>query len=491
MQGQEEEQSAPVRAAIDIGSNTVHIVVAHCMPDNLEILADEVDMTRIGESVNATGEISQQKQDETIAVLCTYKALAEQYHAVQVLVVATEAIRKAKNKDEFLAAVERETGLHVQLISGDVEAALTFYGATYELYREAQAPSKVGVMDLGGGSTELIIARDRHMTWRTSIPIGSGWLHDHYLSANPPTRDDLADAQQFLRTYLKRLNLKRMPSTLVSTGGTANSLLLLARKAFQLPEQECQLTYDDVLRAEGLMSALTAEEVAHRYDLPLGRARILLAGTLIIAAMMEQFHLKSIRVSPHGIREGVLLARARYGEGWLQQVEEISKQTNNQGKSKPQEGEPSEAFEHSGKRILKDRVEKFLEECDKVLHNEGEDIEPVHKLRVASRRLRAALDAYQSCCEPKLFKKVYKRVKDGADKAGAVRDTDVMLQGLHAQLEKGPEDQVAGVHWLIDHLKLYREQQQQALDDFLQSLDGDALQHDVEASITKGAATNG
>ncbi len=136
-------------------------------------------------------------------------------------------------------------------------------------------------------------------------------------------------------------------------------------------------------------------------------------------------------------------------------------------------------------------MEKFLDECDKVLHNEGEDIEPVHKLRVASRRLRAALDAYQSCCEPKLFKKVYRRVKEGADKAGAVRDTDVMLQGLHAQLEKGPEDEVAGVHWLIDHLKLYREQQQQALDDFLQSLDGNALKQDVEASITKGAAANG
>lgn len=491
MQGQDAEQSAPVRAAIDIGSNTVHMVVARCMPDNLDILADEVDMPRIGESVNATGEISQQKQEETIAVLCKYQALAEQHHATQVLVVATEAIREAKNKDEFLAAVERETGLHVQMVSGDVEAVLTFYGATYELYREAQPPSKVGVMDLGGGSTELIIARDKHMTWRTSIPIGSGWLHDHYLSANPPTRDDLADAQQFLHTYLKRLNLKRMPSALVSTGGTANSLLMLVRKAFQLPEQERQLTYDDVLRAEGVMSALTAEEVAHRYEQPLGRARILLAGTLIIAAMMTQFHLKSIRVSPHGIREGVLLARARYGEGWLQQVEEISKQAGGAGKGKQQEGEPGETFEHSGKRILKDRVEKFLDECDKVQHNESEDIEPVHKLRVASRRLRATLDAYQSCCEPKLFKKVYKRVKEGADKAGAVRDTDVMLQGLHAQLEKVPADEVAGVQWLIDHLKLYRQQRQEVLDAFLQSLDGDALKHDVEASITKGAASNG
>ncbi|HLI04940.1 MAG TPA: CHAD domain-containing protein [Ktedonobacteraceae bacterium] len=491
MQGQEVEQSAPVRAAIDIGSNTVHIVVARCMPDKLDILADEVDMTRIGESVNATGEISQQKQNETMAVLRKYKALAQQHHAVQILVVATEAIRKAKNKDEFITAMERETGLHVQMVSGDVEAVLTFYGATYELYQETQPPAKVGVMDLGGGSTELIVAKDKHITWRTSIPVGSGWLHDHYLSTNPPAHTDLVDAQQFLHTYLKRLNLKRMPSVLVATGGTANSLLLLARKAFQLPEQENQLTYSDVLRAEGLMSALMAEEIAQRYDQPVGRARILLAGTLIIAGVMTQFRLKSIRVCPHGIREGALLARTRYGEGWLQQVEEISKQTSGTGKGKPRDGEPSESFEHSGKRILKDRVDKFLDECDKVLHNESNDIEPVHKLRVASRRLRAALDAYQSCCDPRLFKKVYKRVKEGADKAGAVRDTDVMLQGLHAQLENGPDGEVAGVHWLIDHLKLYREKQQQALDDYLKTLDGTALKHDVEACITKGAVSSG
>lgn len=487
------EQTAPVWAAIDIGSNTVHIVVAHSMPDKLDILADEVDMTRIGESVNATGEISQQKQNETIKVLCKYKKLAEEHHAGQILVVGTEAIRKASNKDDFLAAVERETGLHVQLINGDIEAVLTFYGATYELYQEQNPPSRVGVMDLGGGSTELIIARSKRITWRTSFSIGSGWLHDRYLSANPPSHDELSVAQQFLRTYLKKSNVKRLPRVLVATGGTANSLLYLAQQAFQLPEQEHQLTYDGVMRAEGLMSALSAESIARRYHQPVGRARILLAGTLIIAAVMSKFHLQTIRVSPHGIREGVLLARARFGEGWLKQVQQISQQTDVDTSShgKELEGTPEEPFAQSGRHELKERAEKFVQECDKVLHNETEDIEPVHKLRVASRRLRAALDAYQSCCDPKLFKNVYKQVKDAADSAGAVRDTDVMLQGLQKQLEQVPTAEVAGVQWLVDHLMLYREERQQVLDDFLNALDGGTLKHQAEASIKKGAASNG
>src|SRR5258708_33257621 len=112
------EQSLPVRAAIDIGSNTIHIVVARCSPQDLEILEDQVELVRIGESLTATGEISQQKCDAAIAVLTRYKALAEQYAANPIFVVATEAIRQATNSASFLARVQHETGLTVQLISG-------------------------------------------------------------------------------------------------------------------------------------------------------------------------------------------------------------------------------------------------------------------------------------------------------------------------------------------------------------------------------------
>src|SRR5205085_1297158 len=97
-----QEQSLPTNAAIDIGSNTIHLVVARCAPDNLDIVEDRVEMVRIGESVTATGEISPQKRDATIALLRQYKEVAEKHGAEQVFVVATEAIRQASNRDEFL-----------------------------------------------------------------------------------------------------------------------------------------------------------------------------------------------------------------------------------------------------------------------------------------------------------------------------------------------------------------------------------------------------
>src|SRR6266487_4457938 len=141
------QQRPPVRAAIDIGSNTIHIVVARCMPGDLDIVEDQLELVRIGESVTATGAISVQKRDEAIAVLHRYKELAEQREAEEILIVATEAIRQASNSSEFLEDVRRETGLEVHLIKGDVEATLTFYGATYEANKEPGTPAQLGVMD--------------------------------------------------------------------------------------------------------------------------------------------------------------------------------------------------------------------------------------------------------------------------------------------------------------------------------------------------------
>ena len=196
-------------AAIDIGSNTIHIVVARCAPKTLDILADEVELVRIGESVTATGAISQEKLDASLATLRNYKAVAEQHDANPIFVVATEAIRQANNSKDFIEAIHRELGLEVQLIEGTVEAALTFLGATYERSQESHAPAQLGVIDLGGGSTEIITAKHEHITWRTSVPIGSGWLHDRYLPSDPPPRDELNTAYTFLTLRECKSNIHR------------------------------------------------------------------------------------------------------------------------------------------------------------------------------------------------------------------------------------------------------------------------------------------
>lgn len=492
-----QDHNAPVRAAIDIGSNTVHLVVARCQPDDLTILADEEEMVRIGESVTATGTISPQKRDETIAVLGKYKALAEQHAAERVLVVATEAIRQATNSKEFLADVQRETGLAVDIISGDVEAVLTFYGATYEFYKEskkATEPALVGVMDLGGGSTELVLAKQRHISWHTSLSIGSGWLHDRYLPSDPPKLEELEVARSFLETYFHGVHVKRFPPVLIVTGGTANALLHLARTAFALDPQQTLLAHEDLIRCEGVLTTLSAEEIAQHYHVAVKRARILPAGLLIVRTVIERFHLQEMRVSSHGIREGVLLAYTRAGDQWLQQVGQSSQgstptTSDLQLDTSSDITVRSEAFAHAGQRMLRERARKVVEWHSDVLKHE--DPEAVHKMRVASRRLRAVLDAYQTACDPRQFKKVYRRVKDLADILGKARDTDVMIMDLQSRLNQVPGEEQPGIQWLIDHLNNYRQQHQKKLDVFLKKFDDDSFVQQIESCLQAGGSRNG
>ena len=489
------QSSAPMRAAIDIGSNTIHLVVARCTPHDLEIVEDQQEMVRIGESVTATGEISQEKTKAAIATLKRYKALARKHEASPILVVATEAIRQASNSAAFLEQVLSKTKLTVQLISGTAEAALTFFGSTYEVYKEPHPPAQIGVMDLGGGSLELVTARNMHITWRTSLPVGSGWLHDRYLPANPPSYDEVTVAETFLQTYFRGLQLKHHPPVLIVTGGSANSLLFLARNAFNLDMHHTQLTQQDLMRCQGLLISLPAEEIAQRFEQPLARARILLAGALIIQSVMTRLRINEIHVSSHGIREGVLLAYERYRERWLEIVSQSAEALSQmqQSEDRPDafvaytpEGEP---FAQSGRRLLQERTETMLEWPEEVLKHE--DVEAVHKMRVAIRRLRATLDAYQSICEPKSFKKIYRQVTQIADALGAARDTDVMLINLHAQLEQVKSEDKAGVEWIIERLQTFREQKQLELESFLQDMDEDGLRLQIESCIQEGVASHG
>ncbi|HET7637703.1 MAG TPA: CHAD domain-containing protein, partial [Ktedonobacteraceae bacterium] len=258
----------------------------------------------------------------------------------------------------------------------------------------------------------------------------------------------------------------------------------------QLDEHHTHLTRQDLLRCQGLLCSLTAEEIADRYTIPAARARILLAGALIIQTVMSRLHVNEIQISAHGIREGVLLAYERYGGRWLEVASNTAspnhaQQTEVSVPLSPEE----EPFGLSGRRKLKERAHKMLEFPEEVLKHE--DVEAVHKMRVASRRLRATLDAYQSICEPKIFKSAYRQVKGAADALGAARDTDVMLLNLREQLEQVRSEEQDGVQWIIERLDTFRQQKQQELESFLQQFDEETLKKQIDLLIPEGGKSNG
>jgi len=477
-------------AAIDVGSNSTEVLVAHCAPDHLDIVKDESTMTRLGESVKETGEIAPDKRDEVLAALRQYQELAKQCGADPILVVATEAMREARNRESVVEDIQRETGLQVNIIDGTQEAAYTYHGAIYG----SDTPPDTGVLDVGGGSSELVTAQERCITWLISVPIGSGWLHDQYLSSNPPSQDEIEKAEDFLHTYISSLHVPQPPPALVVTGSSAKALLKLAKQALKLDEQVDRLTREDLLGCRGLLLSLPAEAIAQHYGQSIERARVLPGGVLLILAMMDYLQLNDVRVSDHGVREGLLLAYSRYGEHWFDHPE-VKPGDERMGQVPPlpkeaQKAEtPQETFVESGRGELKKRAKKFLGWREKVLTHE--EVEDVHKMRVASRRLRATMDAYEPACKAKPFKQAYREVKKAADLLGIVRDTDVMTQHVGDLLQQAPNEETEGMQWLIDRLSAYRKQQQQVLEDYLQNADEKKIQDKIKSCIPKGASSNG
>ncbi len=482
-----QQQTSSICAAIDIGSNTIEVLIARCLPNQVEVVEHQTTMVRLGESVDEKGEISRDKFKMALEAVRKYQKLAKNRGAEEVLAIATEALREAQNSQDFIEAVKRETGLEVQLISGYVEATLDFYGATYSY----TTPSDVGVLDVGGGSTEIVTAKNRNINWLTSVAIGSSTIQDRYLPSDPPTHEELEAARSYLVSQLQMIQIPNPPSALIVTGSSASSLLKLAQTAFKLDEQDDRMTLEDLALCEGLLCALPSKEISKRFGQSLERARILPAGALIIQEVMQYLHPNEIRVSSHGVREGALLAYTRHGQQWLEEVDSIaSKWRASQGdRNGHQMQEVQQPFAELGREILPKYAKKFLKWPDEV--RKQEDIEAVHKMRVASRRLRAALDAFESCADPKSFKKINTRVKKLADALGTVRDTDVMISGLSNYMQEIASEERAGVQWLIDRLNTYHKQEEQVLDTELQKLDEDAIQQQIDNYIPKGAIQNG
>lgn len=317
-------------AAIDAGSNTVHLTVA--APDargqGLRALADNADLVRLGADVTETGAIGPERADRALAAIRRQLAIARQHGAETVLGMATEGVRSASNAGTFLQRVARETGLRMTMISGEQEAALAYWGATSE---DAEIEGPRGVIDLGGGSLELITGERERITWRASLPLGAGVTRARWAPTDPPTFAEMIASWDGVHDELTRLEASLPVVDMTVCGGTAAALATLAGRAFRkhadprvikgLPtpaggrRRAMSLsTLDALIR---LTLRADEEELTKRYRLREGRARLLFSGAITLYAGLCLAGLDELWVSRRGIREGAILAWRRAGAGWL------------------------------------------------------------------------------------------------------------------------------------------------------------------------------
>jgi exopolyphosphatase / guanosine-5'-triphosphate,3'-diphosphate pyrophosphatase len=280
-----------VCACVDIGTNTTRVLVADVRDGRLTEVLQQRVFTRIG-----TGPtIAPNKIAEVARVVAEQVELARVAGAEGVRVVATACIRAAVNRDEFVDGMT----VDMEILDGSEEARLAFLGATSTLGREL--PGTVGVVDVGGGSTEIAVGTvEDGVRWSSSFLVGSGALADRYLRSDPPTEEELDAVRAHARDVLEARQVP-LAEHAVAVGGSAASLRRLVGEALEPRSLE---------RALGVLSGAPAAEVAERLAIDAERVRLLPAGILVLDAAAQRLG-KPLQIGRGGLREGVVLDMAR------------------------------------------------------------------------------------------------------------------------------------------------------------------------------------
>jgi exopolyphosphatase/guanosine-5'-triphosphate,3'-diphosphate pyrophosphatase len=259
--------------------------------------------TRIGKSIRKDGTIPGPKLAETVDVVERQARHARDLGAERIEVVATAAIRQARNRDSLTSAIADRTGLEARVLSDDEEARLAFLGASKML--GAPFEGSLAVVDVGGGSTEIAIGTlDGGVEWSQSFRIGSGFLADSYLHSDPPAAAELDAVRAHAAGVFEGL---RTPSVerAVASGGSATSLRRMAG---------AELSHEALERAIRLLASAPAAELAERFELDPERVRLLPAGVLTLEAVGDALG-QPLKIGNGGIREGVVLELAGAAHG--------------------------------------------------------------------------------------------------------------------------------------------------------------------------------
>ncbi len=310
-----------VYAAIDVGTNTLRLLIAEAVgPDDFTILHEEQEITRLGEGLIRTRLLQDEPRQRSLAVLRRFAEAARRFKAEQVAAVATSAVREAKNRDELVAEVARETGLALRVIDGAEEARLTLLGVRHGLRLGSE---RVLVMDVGGGSTEFVMARGEAIEAIVSTGLGVVKLTERYLLSDPPTLSELQALEEVVAGRIDRLQgqLPRVEEAqLVGTAGTVTTLAAIDLALITYDRQKVQGHCLSLARVRELFDRLAPLPLRERRLIPglePGRADIILAGAAILAVSMERLGHHELQVSDDGLREGILLdlIRREIGRG--------------------------------------------------------------------------------------------------------------------------------------------------------------------------------
>src|SRR5262245_24490376 len=303
-------------AAVDLGTNSTRLLVADVDDGRVDDVVRATKVTRLGEGVDERHRLLPLPVTRVRNVLTDFRRTAESLGAERTLAIATSAVRDAENGEAFLGEVEWSYGFATQLLSGHDEALMTFRGVTTE--RELDADTVI--VDIGGGSTELVAGGPDGVRWHDSLDIGSVRLTERFLHSDPPTDDELSACAAAIRALLAERVPDEIRSAAGSAVGVAGTITSIAALALGLEEYDRERVHGFRLTAEALdeqlqrLAAVPVEERKRIRPLDPDRAPVIVAGAVIAQQALAFFGLDPLEISERDILDGAALAAAELPE---------------------------------------------------------------------------------------------------------------------------------------------------------------------------------
>lgn len=300
-------------AGLDLGTNTFLLLIADMRANALTPLFEKETIVRLGKGVDAHGNLNDEAMQRGLACMREYAALAREYGCEKISAVGTSALRDAKNREAFLHLIKQETGIAVNIISGETEARLTYRGA---LSNKRDLPEPLAIIDIGGGSTEVVFGTHAQITRARSADIGSVRLTERILQHDPVRAEEVqtfrALVEQIMRDTWPLAELENVASML-GTAGTITTLAAMAQGLTQYEPERIDNFALSVNTLSEIVATLVRLPIAERKQLAglsPGRADVILAGALLLETFMRVYRFEQIVVSNRGLRHGVVLSIA-------------------------------------------------------------------------------------------------------------------------------------------------------------------------------------
>ena len=303
--------------SIDIGSNTVRLLImeADTSGQFREIHSQRV-ICRLGEGIHSEKRLLPHRMTKTLEVLKQFCQTCSEYGDIPVRAVATSAVREASNRDEFVQQAREQAGLDIQVISWEEEARMTVAGVFWKLPQKGLTL----IFDIGGGSTEFILSRDRQALASAGTSLGVVRLTEGFITQHPVNPRELENLSAHIRKELTGVRLQLgnpNPESLIGTAGTVTTLAAMDRDLFPYDPEKIHgtvLPRKNIERLFEKLKSLSLEERGNIRTLESGREDLIIAGATLVLETMQTFECSELTVSEYSLREGILLEA--YGQSF-------------------------------------------------------------------------------------------------------------------------------------------------------------------------------